>query len=198
MKLVNTLALALLLALPLAVHAGKQKGQNGCTATAVDKGKKASPVNAVDRLTNGQVKGTYIHRSFSNSCINCCSANGEGTNGNGSLSNATIYKLILRDDGTGNIPVLISTTSHCCGGDPKVNIFYNIPVEYELDDEVNLLATLILKDFPYASCNPVEKLLFKVRDGQVVGYDQVTVKSGFDGASNIWFLGEGFKNSDED
>lgn len=153
-------------------------------------------IDAIEPITNKQVKGTYATQGFTNSLCNECSFPFS--------SAASIGKLVLRDNGTGVFQFVDLTVIFEC--ESFTNQFYNIPVTYALNSSINGVGTLTLQDFPSTGCSITLDLVFKVRDGQIVGFNQL-LNSGTQDTVNtpdslngipLWFLGTGDKYSDDD
>lgn len=152
-------------------------------------------LEGIPPITKSKVKGSYVVKSFTNSEFFYECGDPSVGQPDEPLSIATIYKLILRNNGTGKIPYLATTISFS-EGYAETFIYHDIPVKYSFDPFVNGVGHFILKDFPFEGTHTKLHVIFKVREDKVVGFDSLSENGEENDYFYLWFLGEGFKNSD--
>ncbi len=206
MKALNLMVLAMLVALPFSVQAEEAPAAEAAPLSKLDQIKNAlrsaaqahtSKSHAADSdfvFSGKKVKGTYVTGGFSDFVpddeINAA---------------ASIGQLVLKGNGTGYFTFLAISVTFVDEFTETFN-FYDVPVTYAFDLGVNGVATLTLPDF-FGSGSPLYLyLVFKVRDGEVVGFNQLLINDSVPPPPPVaqpedpifipfWFIGDGEKNS---
>ena len=177
MKFKSLVAIGVLAVLPFALFAGvKSKG----------KGKKVAQddvAEAIPHIDFELVKGTYVVSTFTNS---------DPDAGSPAEASASIYKMKIRDTGNVLIRYLLAKTSDG-SGQPNTFEANDVTGNLVFDPDVNGLGEITLDNFPAGGLFPRLKVLFKTRNGKVVGFKVLTIDS--DQSQPLWYLGSGWKNS---